>query len=99
MSKAQNPTRYPAEFKDSAVQLAIESDEPISKTAESLDINVNTLHNWIGKYRACRKPKASPATQEHVYDELKRLRKELKQMKEERDILKKAAAYFAKESL
>lgn len=99
MNKAQKSTRYPAEFKESAVQLALESDEPISKTAEGLGVNINTLHNWIGKYRAPQKPKTSPMTQAHVYDELKQLRKALKQMKEERDILKKAAAYFAKESL
>jgi len=50
MNKAQKSTRYPAEFKESAVQLALESDEPISKTAEGLGVNINTLHNWIGKY-------------------------------------------------
>jgi transposase-like protein len=45
-----------------------------------------------------QKPKAGRVEEAHLYDELKRLRKENKRLKEERDILKKAAAYFAKAS-
>jgi transposase-like protein len=54
------------------------------------------IHTWIGKYhRAERQEKE--VNDAHLYDELKRLRKENARLKEERDILKKAAAYFAQQ--
>ena len=88
---------YPSEFKESAVKLAIESTHPISQTAKELGINVNTLHTWIRKYS---KPKENAMrTTDHHFDEIKRLKKELTRVTLERDLLKKAAAYFAKESL
>jgi transposase len=95
MSKA--PTKsYPAEFKERAVKLAVESGQPIAQTARDLGVNENTLHTWIGKYhRAERQEKA--VNDEHLYEELKRLRKENTRLQEEREILKKAAAYFAQQ--
>jgi transposase len=42
--------KYPAEFKERAVKLAVESDQPIAQTARDLGVNENTLHTWIGKY-------------------------------------------------
>lgn len=92
---SQPTTRtYPAEFKERAVKLAVESDQPIAQTARDLGVNENTLHTWIGTYhRAERQDKVG--NDEHLYEELKRLRKETARLKEERDILKKAAAYFA----
>ncbi len=96
MSKTKaNP--YSPEFKQSAVKLAIESDHSVAHTARELGVNQNTLHTWISKYSQPDKAKNS-RTDEHLYDELKRLRKENTRLKEERDILKKAAAYFAKET-
>jgi transposase len=85
---------YPAEFKELTVKLAVESDQPITQTARDLGVNENTLHTWIGKYhRTARQEKH--VNDEHLYEELKRLRKENARLKEERAILKKAAAYFA----
>ena len=87
---------YPAEFKERAVKLAVESDQPIAQTARDLGVTENTLHTWIGKYpRVERQDKQGQ--DEHLYDELKRLRKENARLKEERAILKKAAAYFAQQ--
>ena len=78
---------YPAEFKARAVKLAVESDQPIAQTARDLGVNENTLHTWIGKYhRAERQDKQ--VQDEHLYEELKRLRKENARLKEEREILK-----------
>ncbi len=92
---------YTAEFKESAVKLAVESDQPVSATAKDLGVNVNTLHTWISKLHRPKEAGKASGTQahndEHVYDELKRLRKENAKLKEERAILKKAAAFFAKE--
>lgn len=90
------PKTYPAEFKESAVKLATESKNPIAQTARELGVNANTLYTWIDKYS---KPKEQVMrSDEHIYDEVKRLKKELARVTEERDLLKKAAAYFAKDS-
>ncbi len=94
--ETKKPNSYTSEFKESAVKLAIESDQPIAATARDLGVNVNTLHTWISKYS---KPKQQLAetTDEHIYDENKRLKKELARVTQERDLLKKATTYFAKE--
>jgi transposase len=85
---------YPAEFKERAVKRAVESEQPIAQTARDLGSNEHTLHTWIGKYH--RAERQTPQVHdEHLYDELKRLRKDNPRLKEERDILKKAAASFA----
>ena len=97
MSKPK-PNIYTAEFRESAVKLAIESDKPVAQVAIDLGVNVNTLHTWISKYSHAKSSPTKPErTDEHLYDELKRLRKEVARLTEERDLLKKAAAYFAKE--
>lgn len=89
------PRIYPAEFKESAVKLAIESKQPFTQTARELGITKSSLYNWVHKYS---KPKEVMRDDEHLYDELKRLKKELDKVIQERDLLKKAAEYFAKES-
>ena len=89
--------QYSPEFRESAVKLALESDRPVSETATELGISKSTLHTWISKYS---QPKSSNtmSTDQHLYEELKRLKKENARLKEERDILKKAAKYFANET-
>jgi len=89
---------YSSEFKQDAVKLAVESDQSVSQTARDLGVNVNTLYTWISKYNQSYAPTNKGAGEKHPYEELKRLRRENAQLKEERDILKKAAAYFAKNS-
>jgi transposase len=84
---------YESEFKERAVKLAVESTSQ-AQVARELGISKNTLYSWIRQYH--QGSKASKAVNdEHVFDENKRLRKENARLKEERDILKKAAAYFA----
>ena len=96
-------TQYTSEFKREAVKLAQTSDKPTSQIASELGVKVNTLYNWISKAMNKQKSLAKarqPAS--HRYKELeqanKRLEKELKRVQMERDILKKACAYFAKDS-
>jgi len=79
--------RYPAEFKEHTVKLAVESGQPIAQTARDLGVNENTLHTWIGKYHRAER-REQQVHDEHLYEELKRLRKENARLKEERDILK-----------
>jgi len=88
--------KYPAVFKERAVKLAVESEQPIAQTARDLGVNENTLHTWIGKYHRVERQEKE-VYNEHLYEELKRLRKENARLKEEREILKKAAAYFAQQ--
>src|SRR5262249_50773787 len=67
--------KYSAAFKERAVKLAVESDQPMAPTARDLGVNKNTLPTWMGQYhRAERQEKEG--NDEHVYEELKRLRKE-----------------------
>jgi transposase len=93
----EKPKTYTAEFRESAVKLATESDKPVAQTARDLGINENTLHTWIGKYTRPLETNKSVRTDDHLYEELKRLKKENARLLEERDLLKKAAAYFARE--
>jgi len=93
-SKRSKP--YPSEFIESSVKLALESDIPIAQTAKNLGINISTLHNWIARHSKLKESDMS--SKEHHFDEIKRLRKQLMRVTEERDLLKKAAVYFANES-
>ena len=97
---SNNKNKYPLEFKISSAQLAVDSDQPISQTARDLGINHNTLHNWIAKYSDSDQinQKNMSNNKAVCFEENKCLRKELVMVKQERDLLKKAAAYFAKES-
>ena len=64
-----------------------------------IGINHNTLHNWIEKYSdSDQNNQKNMAGNANSFEEVKRLKKELSMVKQERDLLKKAAAYFAKES-
>ena len=89
---------FTSQFKHEAVRLMESSEKPASDVARQLGVRRNQLYKWkeqLGK----RGAKAFPGSgrQKGKVDELTRLRQELEKVKEERDILKKAAAYFAKE--
>lgn len=94
MSK-QKVAPYSAEFKERAVKLALETDQTVAQTARDLGINDNTLHTWLSKYHQGGSRTSDQLNSVHLYDELKRLKKENALLREERDSLKKAAAYFA----
>ena len=87
---------YSSEFKTQAISLVIDAKRPASEIARELGINVNTLYNWLSPVTA--KSIKKPAN-EDILAENKRLKKELAQAELERDILKKAAAYFASQTL
>jgi transposase len=89
--------RYPLEFKQSSAQLAVKSGRPLAQTARELGVTGKTLQNWVDHYSA---PKDPSKQQNHCHNaEIQRLRKQLAVVTEERDLLKKAAAYFAKTSV
>lgn len=96
METTRKTTTYTAEFRASAVKLALESDLPTAQIARELGITKSTLYTWIYNHRNGNK-KPAAKNDDNLLEELKNLRKENKRLKEEREILKKAAAYFAKE--
>lgn len=90
---------YTKELREEAVRLAMESDVSIKEVSRRLSIPDSTIRYWMkasreGKLTDVGK-KQKPMTESEM--ELARLRRELAQVKMERDFLKKAAAYFAKE--
>ena len=90
-------TRYTDEFKAEAVKQVIERGFTVVDVAGRLGLHKHTLYDWVKKARKGEKPGAShTATSANDSAELRRLKAELKRVTEERDILKKAAAYFAK---
>lgn len=93
--------KYTKEFRQEAVQLVIQEKLSIPEAARRLNLPPTTLDNWMKKYKAGKLGEIGknyrPLTETEM--ELAKLRKENAVLKMERDILKKAAAYFAKESL
>ena len=96
MNEKKRAKNYTAEFKESAVKLAVESKRPLAQTARELGVSKDTLYGWVRQYHGKPPADRERVNSEHLYEELKRLRREVSSLKEERDILVKAAAYFAK---
>lgn len=87
--------RFPEEFKIEAVRQVTERGLPVADVAARLGMSAHSLYAWIKRYS---KPETQRKQEDDQQAELRRLRAELKRVTEERDILKKAAAYFARES-
>jgi transposase len=87
---------FPPEFKAEAVRLVLESGRPLSQVARELGVRPDQLRHW--KQEFTRAKDTSPPPGETPEQELRRLRRELAVLRQERDFLKKAAAFFAKES-
>jgi transposase len=84
------------EFKAGAVRLVLDEGKTIPQVARDLDLTASALRIWVERARADRsKGKTGLTTAER--EELAKLRKEVRELRMERDILKKAAAFFAKE--
>ena len=82
--------RFTEEFRQEAVRQVVERGHPVAEVAARLGVSQHSLYAWLKKHR---KPAADTAAQAEV----KRLQAELRRVTEERDILKKAAAYFARQ--
>ena len=90
--------KYSKEFKLQAARLVTEQGYSYDQAAKRLGTTGWSIRNWVQKFRQTGELPAQSQTQPKA-DELRQLRKELAQLRMENDILKKAAAYFAKESL
>ncbi|EWH08081.1 transposase [Catenovulum agarivorans DS-2] len=93
MTKRKNKT-YTTEFKQEAVALVTEQGYSVSEAAASLGITTKLIYNWKAKFE---EQQAGSLLNEDERAELKRLRKENKDLKMEKEILKKASAFFARE--
>lgn len=87
--------RYTEEFKVEAVKQVIERGHPVAEVASRLGVTTHSMYQWLKKYSIAEPERQAASNQEA---EIRKLKAELKRVTEERDILKKAAAYFAKTS-
>jgi transposase len=92
--------KFGREFKIEAVRLVKERGVSVAQAARDLDVHENVLRKWIQEF-ASDPAQAFPGLGQMKPEQLEidRLRREVAKLKAERDILKKAAAYFARESL
>ena len=90
------PPPYPPAFRAEAVELARTSGQSLAQVARNLGIHAETLRLWLRQADVDGGRREGLTTSER--EELARLRRENRTLKEEREILKKAAAFFAKES-
>ena len=88
--------RYPRDFKLNAARLVVEGGYSYRKVADHLGVTVESIRRWVNSFKESGEITAEPTPSvKHLRD----LQKELTELRIENEILKKAAAYFAKESL
>ncbi|WP_410673455.1 transposase [Amycolatopsis sp. cmx-4-68] len=89
-------SKYPEQFRRDAVELVNSSDRPLRQVARELGVNHETLRSWVNV--AKQAVEAGPPVEDPVVaDEVARLRKQVAELQKEKEILRKAAAYFARE--
>ena len=97
--KKQRPRRsFTDEFKASAVALVLKEGKSVTRVAKDLDLTQSSLGKWVEQARADAGKSARGTLTTEEKEELARLRKENRELRLEREILKKAAAFFAKEN-
>jgi transposase len=90
--------KFTDEFKAGAVRLVLDEGKSAGAVARELDLTDSALREWVARAEADRSRGTSGRLTTVEREELVRLRKENRQLRLERDILKKAAAFFAKEN-
>ena len=101
-TKAEAPRKrrvFSEEFKHDAVRLVVNEGYSFAAAAQAVGVGEQSLRKWHARLAPKPPPCGEDATQEELQEEIKRLRRELRRAELEREILKKATAYFAKESL
>ena len=90
--------RYTEEFKREAVRWVRESAHPVAHVARDLGIPDNVLYRWAAQHRQAEAHGTTRAAQRTEAEELTRVKRELARVTQERDFLKRAAAFFARAS-
>ena len=93
---SEKRTKYDAEFREGAVRIVEETKKPIAQVARDLGVNEGTLGNWVNQARAAREGRGELAKDD--YEELKRLRAEVAELRMERDVLKRSVVLWVKEA-
>jgi len=94
MSSRSSQRRFTEEFKEQAVRQVTDRGHPFSEVASRLGVSTNSLYAWLKRYSVSPELRVR---QDEQSTENRRLKAELRRVIEERDILKKAAAYFARQ--
>jgi transposase len=89
---------FDEQFRREAVRLAESGTMPIADVARQLGVHLETLRNWRRNARRAAEGEETPATVPSLEEENRRLRRENARLLEEREILKKATAFFAKDA-
>ena len=87
---------YPEQFRREAVELVRRSGQPVREIAKDLGVTEQSLRTWVKQYEVDVGKRDGVSSEER--EELRRLRRRVRVLEEEREILAKAAAFFAKES-
>jgi transposase-like protein len=85
---------YPKEFRDDVVAVARKGEAPISQIAKDFGVSEQTLHNWMKK--ADIEDGVRPGMKQAESDQLREQRRRIRTLEQENEILRRAAAYFAK---
>ena len=88
--------KYDTEFREGAVRIVEETRKPIAQVARDLGVNEGTLGNWVNQARAAREGRGELAKDD--YEELKRLRAGVAELRMERDVLKRSVVLWVKEA-
>ena len=92
------PRPYPKEFREGAVQLARQGERPIADIARELGIAESCLRNWLKRDQLDRRERDDGLTTAER-EELRELRRRVRRLEQEKEILRKAAAFFAREEI
>ena len=99
MNERRNRVKYTKEFKQDAVNLVIEQGYSSNEAGRRLGVNQSNISRWVREYRGDQEDVAEGGvSRKELEGEVRRLKKENQRLQMEREILKKAAAFFAKES-
>nr|BFE65479.1 transposase [Dactylosporangium thailandense] len=97
MSPLGRPSKYTEEFRHDAVELVRSSGRPINEVARELSMSHETLRNWVRRQDQPARPEGAGLSVADKDAEIARLRAEVPELPVEKEIVRKAAAYFAKE--
>ena len=88
--------KFDREFREGAVRLVLETGRPIAEIAREIDVNAGTLGNWVDKARQADRPETLDGSER---EELVRLRREVHELRMQRDVLKRSVVLWVDEAM